>query len=264
MKYQQAPARLGLRLSLWAALGCLLVGLCVVSPAAARSKKKPRDSTMTEAPAEPAVPAAPAEPAPKPLSPQPPTAEESKTSPAAKTGGQGSSDPCLSDPTCNEMYERARTLSKANQYEAALVLYQQTFAMRPLPWLLLNVGRMQQKIGRHDQAVGTFRKLLDWNAKQPEDDQSNLADEEVLAKAREYRTQAETAIAEQQKQNPGAMASGPPVDQTPITRKWWFWTIVGGTVVVGAGLAVGLGVGLSNTSAGNRVGSGVPVLYPTF
>jgi tetratricopeptide (TPR) repeat protein len=38
-------------------------------------------------------------------------------------------------------------------------------------------------------------------------------------------------------------ASPPPRDERPLTRKPWFWAVVGGSVVV-VGLAVGLGVGL--------------------
>lgn len=244
---------------------CLLWSLFGLARVEARSHKKAKPAASQEDPAarSPAPTAAPASPAaPSPAS----AAAPSASSPAAGSGASQSQDPCLSDPKCNELYERARALSKAGQYDAALVLYQQTFAMRPLPWLLLNVGRMQQKLSRHEQALVTYRKILDWNAKQPADDQSNLADDEVLAKSREYRQQAEDALAEQRRQNPSLAAqTGPAVDKTPLYKKWWFWTIVGGTVAAVA-VGVGLGVGLSaTTSPGTaRVPAGVPVLTPSF
>jgi hypothetical protein len=50
------------------------------------------------------------------------------------------------------------------------------------------------------------------------------------------------------------------VIETPIWRRWWFWTIVGGAVVV-TGAAVGLGVGLSG-SAGSNQEWGVP--FPSY
>jgi tetratricopeptide (TPR) repeat protein len=40
--------------------------------------------------------------------------------------------------------------------------------------------------------------------------------------------------------------SAPPSESTPVYKKWWLWTIVGGAVAVGLG--VGLGVGLSQNS----------------
>ena len=54
-------------------------------------------------------------------------------------------------------------------------------------------------------------------------------------------------------------------ESTPLYRKWWLWTIVGGVVVAGA---VGLGVGLSSTKPGGLSGPSVPAdafhYSPTF
>jgi hypothetical protein len=41
--------------------------------------------------------------------------------------------------------------------------------------------------------------------------------------------------------------SSAPAERTPVYKKWWLWTIVGGVVVVGVG--VGLGIGLTANSA---------------
>ncbi len=38
-------------------------------------------------------------------------------------------------------------------------------------------------------------------------------------------------------------------ERTPVYKKWWLWTAVGGVVVVGVALGVGLGVGLHGASA---------------
>ncbi len=247
---------------------CLLAALLALSTAEARSRKKPKagaDESPQTAVREPAAATSTTPASPAPASPA--TASPATSTSGTKAASGESQDPCLSDPKCSELYDRARALSKAGQYDAALVLYQQTFAMRPLPWLLLNVGRMQQKLNRNDQALVTYRKILDWNAKQPTDDQSNLADDEVLAKAREYRQQADDALAEQRRQNPMAAQTGPAVDKTPLYKKWWFWTIVGGTVAavaVGVGLGVGLSAAATNAPGTARVPAGVPILTPTF
>jgi tetratricopeptide (TPR) repeat protein len=42
-------------------------------------------------------------------------------------------------------------------------------------------------------------------------------------------------------------SSATPTERTPVYKKWWLWTIVGGVVVVGVG--VGLGIGLTANSA---------------
>lgn len=51
-----------------------------------------------------------------------------------------------------------------------------------------------------------------------------------------------------------------PVEETPFWRQWWFWTIIGGAVVV-TGAAVGLGVGLSDAGETNQAW-GVP--FPDY
>lgn len=246
---------------------CLLLPLLALSTVEARSRKKPKAVAEESAPSAVSAPAATTSNAPaSPSATQPAASAPAPSTNSGRATGD-TTDPCLSDPKCNDLYERARLLSKAGQYDAALVLYQQTFAMRPLPWLLLNVGRMQQKLNRNDQALVTYRKILDWNAKQPADDQSNLADDEVLAKAREYRQQADDALAEQRRQNPVVVQTGPAVDKTPLYKKWWFWTIVGGTVAavaVGVGLGVGLSTAATNAPGTARVPAGVPILTPTF
>jgi hypothetical protein len=42
-------------------------------------------------------------------------------------------------------------------------------------------------------------------------------------------------------------SGAPPAERTPVYKKWWLWTIVGGVVAVGVG--VGLGIGLTANSA---------------
>ncbi len=53
----------------------------------------------------------------------------------------------------------------------------------------------------------------------------------------------------------------PDVNATPLYRKWWFWTIVGGVAAAGA---VGLGVGLSGSAAGPQIPSDAFQYTPTF
>src|SRR5262245_58968470 len=75
-------------------------------------------------------------------------------------GGKKSGDACLSNPQCKSYYEVARKLSKAGQLEGTLVAYQSAYGLSEAAWLLVNIGRIQQKLGRPQQAIDSYRKYL--------------------------------------------------------------------------------------------------------
>lgn len=187
------------------------------------------------------------------------------------------SDPedCLDDEKCSQLYGSARRLSQAGHYEAALVNYQLAYAQKPTPWLLINIGRMQQKIGKPQQAIASFKRFLDDNGAQASEDP------ESHSKAREYLGQAEKELAaEKQRAFVHAPPPAPPLHPPPallaaaarpqllpppqLIRRWWLWTTVSGAA---AGLAIGLGVGLSQrptSVAAVTIPAGEPVYAPTF
>lgn len=92
-------------------------------------------------------------------------------------------DVCLTDPKCAELNETARNLSKAGQMDAALTLYQTAYAQRPASWLLVNIGRTQQKLGRLPAAIANYRQYL--ASSEAKDDP------ELTKKVQEYLFQAE-------------------------------------------------------------------------
>lgn len=92
-------------------------------------------------------------------------------------------DPCLTDERCNNLYEAALNLSKAGQYNAALQNYEKAYDMRPIPWLLINIGRIHQKMGKPKEALAAYQKFLESSYAQ--------ADPEMLVTARQYKRQAE-------------------------------------------------------------------------
>ena len=65
---------------------------------------------------------------------------------------------CLADAQCQELINRARTLSKAQKYEPALAAYRAAQALHPVVWLLVNIGRMEHKLGRHADAIAHYRE----------------------------------------------------------------------------------------------------------
>ena len=107
-------------------------------------------------------------------------------------------DLCLQDNRCTQLAESARDLSKAGQYEAALAAYKLAYSERPAPWLLVNIGRMEQKAGRPQLAVSTYKKFLD----EPE------ASGELKEKVEKFLVQAEEEV----------VAKSPPVVVPPVSE----------------------------------------------
>jgi tetratricopeptide (TPR) repeat protein len=78
-------------------------------------------------------------------------------------------------------------MSEARQYEAALLAYQAAYAMRPASWLLINIGRVNQKLGKLNEAIASYRKFLagDGIRQAPE----------MRSRAETFLAQAETELA---------------------------------------------------------------------
>jgi tetratricopeptide (TPR) repeat protein len=85
-----------------------------------------------------------------------PAASTTSSAPESDTQVQ-----CDDDPDCGEAVQRALRQSDAKDYEAALKTYQAVYKRWPTPWLLINLGRVQQKIGRPAEAVVTYQRYLD-------------------------------------------------------------------------------------------------------
>lgn len=92
-------------------------------------------------------------------------------------------DVCFANPRCAELNETARNLSRIGQVEAALTLYQTAYSQFPAPWLLVNIGRAQQKLNRLPEAIESLRKYLA--------SADSKEDPELTKKAQEYLFQAQ-------------------------------------------------------------------------
>jgi tetratricopeptide (TPR) repeat protein len=100
----------------------------------------------------------------------------------ADSGTASDADPCLSDALCRAHFQRGRKLSKEDDYVGALAAYEAAFRRRQVPWLLLNVGRTQQKLGQPRSALIHFRRYLEIAPNDPP---------ERLQKAKQYSQEAE-------------------------------------------------------------------------
>lgn len=112
-------------------------------------------------------------------------------------------DVCFANPRCAELNETARNLSKIGQVEAALTLYQTAYAQFPAPWLLVNIGRAQQKLNRLPEAIESLRKYLA--------SADSKDDPELTKKAQEYLFQAQADY----EPPPGPFKPPPPPDPPP-------------------------------------------------
>ncbi len=141
---------------------------------------------------------------------------------------------CAADPICRELMVRARAFSLANHHEQALDAYQGAAALHPSALLLMNIGRLQYKLGRPHEAANSLRRAL---AQTPE------SETDKRERTQRFLKEAEDAAAKTPP--PGApivTVTAPPVPIVPVYKRWQLWTAVGGVVAGSAALAIGLTV----------------------
>lgn len=201
------------------------------------------------------------------------TRESAHTPLAESVQGTRAADICLQDADCAQLANRARLMSEAHQYESALLAYQAAYAMRPAPWLQINIGRVNQKLGRFPEAIANYRKFLssDELPKTPETE----------SRARMFLAQAEMELAKQlpkpantasTEEEPAPAPLSPPsaipttlqapsvpntatssVSPQPAarerkpsvpvyTRPWFIGTVSAGIALIAVGIGVGVGV----------------------
>lgn len=137
-------------------------------------------------------------------------------------------DACARDPVCFDHAERAREASRQGQLEEALKEYQAAFGLQPMPRLVFNIARIQQKLGQLAEATTAYELYLNLGAE---------GDKEMAAKARSYLD--EIYVITEPMPGPWTPPKAPP--PPPLYKRPWFWGIV--LVAVGA-TATGLTVGL--------------------
>jgi tetratricopeptide (TPR) repeat protein len=149
-------------------------------------------------------------------------------------------------------YERGRQLYLEQKYEQALREFTTGFELVPRPEFLINMGLCNERLGRYREARDLFRKFL---AAAPENHRLRPDVEDLLRKA-----EAELAAHPEPIEKPApvvekpappvvvvvaATPPPPPPKKSFARRHWWIFPIAG---VVVAGVAVGLGVGLTQKS----------------
>lgn len=168
--------------------------------------------------------------------------------PNAAHAGDSQAQPvvCEKIPRCVEQTELA-IRQAATDREAALATTQEAYRQYPDPLLCYNLGRLLHQLNRFAEAAEQYRCFLNASVDiQPE----------RLSKTRAFLEQVEQELAKTPPPRPPTSIATPPIivtpppivtppkvtEKVPIYKKWWFWTIVGGTV---AGIAVGTAIGVA-------------------
>lgn len=137
---------------------------------------------------------------------------------------------CEGDSMCALHYNHAIESARDEKTEQAIEEFQATYDRKQFPPLLFNIARLHHRSGKVVDAIHYYNLYLN---SPPADD------EKQREKARSYLGQAV--------RSPQVPSQSIPLGSTPIYKRWWFWTALGGAVVVG-GLAIGLGVTFGQNS----------------
>ncbi len=208
---------------------------------------------------------------------------------------QSKQDGCLKDTVCRDSYYKALKLYDEGKYVEALDGFQSAYGRRQMPWLLLNIGRTLQRLGRAQEAINYYERykkaelnidaatldkvnkyieqakaLLDTSSPEPQPNQTQpttptTGTVEPAPGSDPGKSSTATSPGSTQPLPAAALTGGPATDSasTPVYKKWWFWTIVG--VVVVGGVAAGVGVAVANraTPAEPFLPTD-PIFSPTF
>ena len=158
----------------------------------------------------------------------------------------GAATDCFAEEECSALVAKAKKAHNEKRYDDALALYQNAYDKVPDARLLVLRGRSFFKQGRADRALELYRTALP----QLQGDAERRDAEEFIRQAEDSlraKNQAPgTLTGAAESQGTGARPVGMQGEQTlatPVYKKWWFWTAIGGGAL--AITAIGLGVGLS-------------------
>jgi tetratricopeptide (TPR) repeat protein len=164
-------------------------------------------------------------------------------------------------------FELGRALFKQGRYQQALKEFESGYQMVPKPQFLLNMGQAHRHLGEFDEAARMYERFL---AEAPSDDPDRPAVNDLLAEVRreldkrkpppqtsEPKIAIEPKIAPEKIDQPALVVTPPPPEKKKSRTPLIVGVVVG--VVAAGALAIGLGVGLTQTKSACS-GSQVPCL----
>lgn len=130
--------------------------------------------------------------------------------------------------------DQAQRLFKGERYDDSISELRAAYAIKPLPRLLLNIGQLQRKLGRHQEALATYDLYFAVEREPPEE--AARAIREYMGQVRKPETAPEPAPA-----MPLVPTVTPVKEHTPVYKRWWLWTAVGvGAAAVAGGVVAGV------------------------
>lgn len=185
----------------------------------------------------------------------------------AQAGPNAPDDGCLTEPVCRSHYMQAVHLFENGRFETALPEFQAAYERRQMPWLLINIGRTLHRLGRPREALDYYERYKQIETK---------PDPETLDRVEKYIQQAKM-LSEAPAAPVVAPASTPAPTptpepekkETPVYKKWWFWTAIGGAVAAAVIIGVAVGVTTSSSSPSSppppkHIPDGIMIYQPTF
>ncbi len=164
---------------------------------------------------------------------------------------------------------------KLGEYDQALESFKEAYRNFESPIFLFNIAQCERQLNHKPEAIRFYRQYLA-DAK----DATNRDEVQQIIGKLQSALDAEHAAAAKPPQGPtesNPMATSPPPPpstnaatltaaapppaqrSTPVYKRWWLWTAVGGAVAIGVGVGLGVGLGSSSsTLPGTTFGSVKP------
>jgi tetratricopeptide (TPR) repeat protein len=155
---------------------------------------------------------------------------------------------------------------KLGEYDQALDSFKEAYRNFESPIFLFNIAQCERQLNHKAEAIRFYRQYLaDAKDAANRDEVQSIIDKLQAALDEERAAAAKPAQGPLEPNPPipapapastqpaaatsTLTAAAPPREErTPVYKKWWLWTAVGGAVAIGLG--VGLGVGLGTSSSG--------------
>ncbi len=180
-------------------------------------------------------------------------------------------------PQARAHFNKGSAFFDVGRFAEAASEYEQAYQLKNDPALLFNLGQAYRFDGQYAKAIVAYKSFLRRvpNASHAVEVQQHIASlQKLLDEQKRATTTPPTgtlppAQAEPEAQPPpstsrshapspvtpseATVAARPSPRPTPLYKKWWLWRAVGGVVV--AGVAVGLGLGLTARAPGTSLPS---------
>jgi hypothetical protein len=134
---------------------------------------------------------------------------------------------------------------KEGEYAAALESFAAAYDIKPHPDILFMMAQCHRNLHHFRQAIDGFKGYLKGK---PEAQDREEVEQLILELERQDAEQSPAEPRPVNKVPPAAVVAPvpiapvapPPREETPVYKRWWFWTIIGGVALAGAGVGVGV------------------------